>query len=102
MSTPKINVTALQTVSHGNLDMKQGRVYTMSKGEARELEKAGFVSLEATGESEGILGEAVPMKPQPGDVVADDEPDILGAKMDTAVENKMAKSTSNKADAKAK
>lgn len=96
MSTPKVNVTALQTVSHGNLDMKQGRVYTMSKGEARELEKAGFVSLEASGESEGTLNDQPAQKPQPGDVVADDAPDILGAKMDDAVQNKMQNAARNK------
>lgn len=96
MNTAKVNVTALQTVSHGNLDMKQGRTYTMSKGEARELEKAGFVSLDASGESEGTLNEPHAQKPQPGDVVTDDAPDILGAKMDDAVENKMRNAASNK------
>lgn len=98
MSTPKVNVKALQTVSHGNLDMKEGRVYAMSKGEAQELEKAGFVSLDATGESDGILGEPQPQKPQPGDVVADDAPDILGAKKEPAPLNKMAAAPANKKD----
>lgn len=100
MSTAKIKVTALQTVSHGNLDMHPGRVYTMSAGEAKELEKKGFVSLDATGESAGTLNETVPMKPQPGDIVADDEPDILGAKMDDAVQNKMDNAAKNKAKGK--
>ena len=100
MATQKVKVTAKQTVSHGNLDMKEGRIYLMSAGEARELEKAGYVSLEGSGESEGTLYEPAPMKPAPGDVVADDAPDILGAKMDTAVENKMANTASNKARAK--
>lgn len=100
MTTKKIDVLALRTVSHGNLDMKEGKVYTMSAGEAKELEKRGFVSLDATGESEGTLNELPKQKPQPGDVVADDEPDILGAKMETAVENKMADTTRNKATKK--
>lgn len=94
MSTAKIKVTALQTVSHGNLDMKEGRIYTMSKGEAQELQKAGFVSLDATGESEGILGEQPPQKKQAGDVVVDDADDLLGdgEKMAAAPENKMVSS----------
>lgn len=98
MSTAKTNVTALQTVSHGNLDMKEGKIYTMSKGEAQELQKAGFVSLEAIGESEGTLGEQPPRKKQPGDVVVDDADDLLGngEKMAAAPENKMAKTTKAK------
>lgn len=101
MSTKKTKITALKTVSHGNLDMKEGRTYLMSTGEARELEKAGFVSLGGDGEPDGTMYEAEPMKPAPGDVVADDAADILGAKMDTAVENKMANATANKAAGKA-
>lgn len=96
MATQKVKVTALRTVSHGNLDMKQDGVYLMSKGEAQELEKAGFVSLGATGDVEGTLNEQHPQKPQPGDVVADDAPDILGAKMDDAVQNKMQNAAANK------
>ena len=96
MSTKKINVTAMRTVSHGNLDMKEGGIYSMSAGEARELEKAGFVSIGGEGEVDGVMYEAPAQKPQPGDVVADDAPDILGAKMDDAVQNKMANATANK------
>lgn len=98
----KINVTALQTVSHGNLDMKEGKVYTMSKGEAQALEKAGFVKLQADGESEGTLGEQVAQKKQPGDATVDDEEDLLGdgEKAAPAVENKMAESPRNKTTAK--
>lgn len=96
MTTPKINVTALQTVSHGNLDMKEGRVYAMSKGEANELEKRGFVSLDATGKPDATLNEAPPQKKQPGDVVVDDADDLLGdgEKMAPATENKMVSSKS--------
>jgi hypothetical protein len=98
----KINVTALQTVSHGNLDMKEGKVYTMSKGEAQALEKAGFVKLQAEGEPEGVLGEQVAQKKQPGDVTVDDEEDLLGdgEKEAPAVENKMEKPAANKSTAK--
>lgn len=96
MKTAKVNVTALQTVSHGNLDMKQGRVYTMSKGEAQALEKAGFVSLEgAADKSEGTLGELEPQDKNKGDVVVDDAEDMLGGeKIAPAVENKMVSSKS--------
>lgn len=94
----KVNVTALQTVSHGNLDMKQGKVYTMSKGEAQELAKAGFVSLESTGESEGTLGEHVAQKKQPGDTTVEDDAD---AKMEGTPKNKMADAPVNKSSKKA-
>lgn len=98
MSTAKINVTALQTVSHGNLDMKEGKIYTMSKGEAQELEKRGFVSLEATGKPEGALNEQHPQAKQKGDVVVDDADDLLGdgEKMAPVPENKMAKTSKAK------
>lgn len=93
----KTNVKALKTVSHGNLDMREGGVYAVNAGDAKELEKAGFVSLGGDGEVEGTQIDQPVQKPQPGDVVADEAADILGAKMDTAVENKMAKAGSNKA-----
>lgn len=101
MSTAKINVTALQTVSHGNLDMKEGKVYTMSKGEAQALEAKGFVSLEgAADKSEGTLGELHPQTKQKGDVTVDGAEDMLGEgeKMAPAVDNKMvpSKSTAKK------
>lgn len=96
MATEKVKVTALRTVSHGNLDMKEGRVYLMSQGEARELEKAKFVSIGGTDEPDGTLVEQPYAKPAPGDVVADDAPDILGAKMEDAVKNKMDNATANK------
>lgn len=92
----KVKVKALQAVSHGNVDMREGGVYAMNKGDAQELEKAGFVTIEASGDAEATQIDQPAQKPQPGDVVADDDPDILGAKMDDAVENKMANATANK------
>lgn len=92
----KINVKALQAVSHGNVDMREGGIYAMNAGDAKELEKAGLVSLDAEGDVEHTQLDHVAQKPQPGDVVADDAPDILGAKMDEAVQNKMDNATENK------
>jgi len=101
MTTAKINVIALQTVSHGNLDMKQGKTYTMSAGEAKELAKVGFVSLDSKDESEGILGELPLQKKQPGDVVVDDPDELLGdSKMAPVMSNKMAPASTNKAPKK--
>lgn len=97
MSTAKVKVTALQTVSHGNLDMKEGYTYTMSLGEAKELAKVGFVSLDSDGESQATLGEVVPQKKEKGDVTVDDADDLLGGeKMAPEVKNKMDKPAANK------
>lgn len=96
MANPQVKVKALQPVAHGNLSMHPDRVYTMNRGDAEELEKRGFVKMGATGESEGTQVLQQAQKPEPGDVVADDAADILGAKMDTAMDNKMAKSAANK------
>lgn len=96
MTTKKVNVTALRPFSHANIDAREGGVYAMNAGDARELQKAGFVTLDADGEAESAQIDQPAQKPQPGDVVADDAPDILGAKMDDAVENKMANAAENK------
>lgn len=92
----KVNVTALQPFSHGNVDARQGGTYAMNAGDAKELKDRGFVSMDAEGDPEGTQADQPSMKPQPGDVVADDEPDILGAKMDDAAQNKMDNATENK------
>lgn len=92
----KVKVTALQPFSHGNVDAKQDGVYEMNKGDAQELQKAGFVSMEGEGEPQQTQVDQPPMQPQPGDVVADEDSEILGAKMDTALENKMANAAENK------
>lgn len=93
----RVKVKALRPVAHGNLSMRAGGTYEMVRADAQELEKAGFVEIGGTGDAEGTQVILPPAKPAPGDVVADDESDILGAKMDTAVENKMANAASNKA-----
>lgn len=92
----KVTVTALGSVSHGNVDMRQGGVYAMNAGDAKELEKAGFVSIGGEGDPEATQIDQPAQKPQPGDVVTDDAPDILGAKMDDAVQNKMQNTAKNK------
>lgn len=97
MANQQVKVKALRPFAHGNITASAGGVYTMNRGDAQELEKAGFVELGATGESEATQYMAPAQKAQPGDVVVDDDADILGAKMDTATENKMAKAGSNKA-----
>lgn len=92
----KVNVKALQTFSHGNVDAKEGGTYAMNKGDAQELAKAGFVAMDGEGEPEQTQVSTPPMKPQPGDVVVDDGNDILGSKMDQTPENKMAPAVDNK------
>jgi hypothetical protein len=92
----KVKVTAVQPFSHGNVVAAQGGTYEMNKGDAQELEKAGFVTLDADGDAEQTQVDQPRMKPQPGDVVADDNAEILGAKMDEAVDNKMANAAENK------
>lgn len=92
----KINVKALQTFSHGNVDAKEGGTYAFTKGDAQELEKAGFVSL-GGGDPEQTQVDQPAQKKNPGDVVVDDHDDMLGeSKMADAPENKMERPTSNK------
>lgn len=96
MANQQVKVKALRAFSHGNVDAKKDRVYLMNSGDAKELEKLGFLSLGATGEPDAAQALMPAAKPQPGDVVADDDADILGAKMETAVDNKMAKTGAHK------
>jgi hypothetical protein len=98
----KTLVKALQPFSHGNVDAKKDGVYAMNPADAEELRKAGFVSLETSGEPEQSQVDLPRAPKQPGDVVVDDADDLLGdgAKMDGAPGNKMAKAASNKAVAK--
>lgn len=96
MANAQVKVKAVQPVAHGNLSMRPGGVYTMNRGDAEELEKRGFVTIGGSGDAEGTQVVMPMAKPAPGDVVADDAPDILGAKMEDAVENKMANATANK------
>ena len=96
MANAHVKVKAKRTFAHGNLQAREGGVYEMVRAEAQELEKAGFVSLNASGDVEGTQVLMPAAKPAPGDVVADDAPDILGAKMEDAVKNKMDNATANK------
>lgn len=98
MKQPKTLVKALQAVSHGNVDMREGGVYAMNRGDANELIKLGFVSAEASGEPEQTQTDHQPQVKNKGDVTVDDADDMLGTgeKVAPAVENKMAKSTKAK------
>lgn len=95
MKQPKTLVRALQAVSHGNVDMREGGTYAMNRGDANELIKLGFVSAEASGEPEQTQTDHQPQVKNKGDVVVDDAEDMLGGeKMAPAVENKMVSSKS--------
>ena len=90
MAQPKTLVKALQAVSHGNVDMRQGGVYSMNKGDAQELAKLGFVTLDgASGEPEATQVALPAQRKEVGDVVVDDADDLLG-------DGKAAKTLDNK------
>lgn len=97
MVQKKTHVTALMSFSHGNVVAVAGKTYAMNPGDAKELEKAGFVSAGADGEPEQTQADQPAQAKQVGDVVVDDEDDILGEKMAGAVQNKMADTPVNKA-----
>lgn len=92
MAQPKTLVKALQAVSHGNVDMREGGVYAMNTGDAKELERLGFVTLEgASGEPEQTQVDQPAQVKQVGDVVVDDADDMLGdSKAAAPLDNKMA------------
>lgn len=93
----KVNIKALQTFSHGNVDAKEGGTYAMNKGDAQELEKAGFCEIVDGGNAEQTQVDTLQQKHQKGDVVTDpDEDDLLGEKAAPATENKMAEAPRNK------
>jgi hypothetical protein len=98
---PKIKVKALQPFSHGNVDAQKDGIYAMNAADARELEKAGFVSLEAAGDAEQTQIDQPRQAKQPGDVVVDDADDLLGdgTKAAQTAENKMEQPARNKATA---
>lgn len=68
----KVNVKALSSFQHGQIDAKRGMPYEFSKGEADDLAKAGLVE---------IVDEAKPEQE---------------TKMQPATENKMADAPANK------
>lgn len=95
MKQPKTLVKALQAVSHGNVDMREGGVYAMNRGDANELAKLGFVSLDASGDPEHTQIDQPAQVKNKGDVVVDDAEDMLGGeKIASTVENKMVSSKS--------
>lgn len=97
MAVHKIKVMALRPFSHGNVDASEGGTYEMVRAEALELEKAGFVSLDATDEATQTQVEQPAQVKQPGDVVVDDSDDLLGeGKAAADLDNKMASPASNK------
>lgn len=72
-----LKIKALDTFMHGRLEMAAGDTETIESGEARELEKAGLVSIETDDVDEGSA-----------DTKMDSE--VLN-KMDDAPSNKTAK-----------
>jgi hypothetical protein len=101
MAKQKTLVTALQAFSHGNVDAKKDGVYAMNPADAKELEKAGFVSLDAKGDPEQTQADAQPQAKHAGDVVVDDADDVLGdGKAAQPMENKMEQPARNKTAAK--
>lgn len=98
MAQPKVSVKALQAVSHGNVDMREGGVYAMNRGDAQELEKLGFVTLDgASGEPEQTQIDQPAQRKQKGDVVVDDADDLLGdGKNAPTLDNKAAPATRTK------
>lgn len=96
----KVNVTALRTFSHGNVDAKEGGTYAMNKGDAQELEKAGFVSLGGEDPEQTQVDQQRQTK-QAGDVVVDDADDLLGdGKAAATLDNKMVEAPRNKSTVK--
>lgn len=96
MSQKKTTVKALQPFSHGNVDARQDGVYSMNAGDAKVLAEAGFVSLDASGEPEQTQIDQPPQVKQVGDVVTDDEHDVLGEKMAQPLDNKAAPAVKRK------
>lgn len=98
----KVNIKALQTFSHGNVDAKEGGTYAMNKGDAQELEKAGFCEIVDGGTAEQTEVDTPQQKHQKGDVVTDpDEDDLLGdGKAAAPLDNKMAEAPRNKSAVK--
>lgn len=94
---PKVNVKALQPFAHGNLDAREGGIYAINEAEVGDLEKRGFVTRDgASDDAEQTQIELPRMDPQPGDVVADEADDVLGAKMEPALQNKARNATTHK------
>lgn len=101
MAKQKTLVTALQPFAHGNVSAQAGQVVAMNPADAKELEKAGFVSLDATGDAEQTQIDHPAQAKQAGDVVVDDADDLLGeGKAAAELENKMSRPASNKTAAK--
>lgn len=96
----KVNITAIKPFSHGNVDAKEGGTYAMNKGDAQELEKAGFVIMGGENPEQTQADQPRQAK-QVGDVVVDDPEDLLGdGKAAAPLDNKMAEAPRNKSTAK--
>lgn len=98
----KVKVKAIQPFSHGNVTAAIDGTYEFNKGDAERLQNAGFVTMEAEGEAEQTQVDQPKQVAQPGDVVVDNGPEMLGAKVKKAdaPENKMADAPANKSRAK--
>lgn len=101
MATQKTLVTALRPFAHGNVSAQAGQVYAMNPADAKELEKAGFVSMTATGDPEQTQADQPAQTKHRGDVVVDDAEDMLGdGKAAQSLDNKMAPRAANKGSKK--
>lgn len=80
-----LEITARDTFSHGRLRMERGDKETIEASEARDLAKAGLVTIED-------------IAPQTGITDSEDNLDDLvgGEKMEEAPQNKMAPAPANK------
>jgi hypothetical protein len=94
----KVKVKAIQPFSHGNVTAAIDGTYEFNKGDAERLRDAGFVTMDAAGDAEQTQVDQPKQVAQPGDVVVDNGPEMLGAKqkMADAPENKMADAPANK------
>jgi len=78
----KVKVKALDAFSHGRLNTRPGETYTMSTGDAEDLEKLGLVKIEgeaADEEVDDLVGDGKKMAP------------LTSNKMEAKHENKGAK-----------
>lgn len=80
-----LEITALDTFTHGRLHMVRGDKETIEASEARELEQAGLVS---TAKAPKTATDSKPAE--------DDLDDLVGGKAEAAPQNKMEPAPANK------
>lgn len=72
-----LKITALDTFTHGRLNMRPGDSCNIEAGEARDLERIGLVSTSKVDDDDGV-------------------DDLVGKKMEPITSNKMAPKPENK------